>query len=352
MITMRPKLVTLLFSVVFLVRTVLAQTGDSPVEYMKTIVTAHEDMNNKNMVYMSAAAHGKRLRKVEKLRQQAIDAINKALESTNAMPAYKGDNSLKKSSLDFINFCHKVFTDDYAHIVDMEEISEQSVDEMQTYLLMQEKTEEKLKDANRDWGIAYHAFAAKNNVNLLENKSDRDLKIELASKLNKYHNKVYNIFFKCNWEDNQLTKAMNNKKVNDVEQCRNALIKYAVEGLKGLDSLRSFEGDAALAQSCKQDLEAYKKIAETEVPKLTAFYLVEENFNNIKKAFSSKSSSDRKKEDVDAYNKAVKEMNDGVNAYNQTNNNVNSLRGGAVDNWNNTSKTFLDNNMPYFKKGH
>jgi hypothetical protein len=45
-------------------------------------------------------------------------------------------------------------------------------------------------------------------------------------------------------------------------------------------------------------------------------------------------------------------MNEGVAQYNQANNNANNMRSGAIDNWNNTEKSFMDNNMPYFKKGH
>ena len=274
------------------------------------------------------------------------------MDKTTALSTFKGDNSLRQSSISFISFCHKIFNDDYAHIVDMEEISEESVDKLQTYLLMQEKTDQKLAEANAAWHKAYHDFAAKNNINLIDAKSDKDAKIETANKLNKYFNALHILFFKCNWEHNQLIKALEKKNVNDIEQCRNALIKYANDGLIGVDTLRSFSGDASMANTCKQCLQGYKKIGETLIPKLTDFYLKQENFNNIKKAFEAKSPTDRKREDVDAYNKAVKDINNDSNSYNQTNNDMNNQSSGIMDNWNNTEKTFMDNNMPYFKKGH
>jgi len=40
-----------------------------------------------------------------------------------------------------------------------------------------------------------------------------------------------------------MVKAMNDKKVNDAEQARSALLSYANDGLKGLDTLKPFEGD-------------------------------------------------------------------------------------------------------------
>ncbi|MFP5041722.1 hypothetical protein [Parasediminibacterium sp. JCM 36343] len=347
----RTNLKMLLIVAFFVVKNalVMAQDVETPVAYMNSITKVQEDMNKKYLAYVSASAHGKRLRKVEKLRQQAVESISLSLTNTQLLFPYKGDNSLRQSSIDYIKFCYKLFNDDYAHIVDLEEISEQSVDEMQAYLLLQEKTSEKLKEANQANDLAYRAFAAKYKIEILDSKSEKGEKMEIVGKLNKYFNKVYNQFFKSNWEDKQLTKALTNKKVNDIEQCRNTLIKYAEEGLKALDTLRSFNGDASLALACKQSLEAYKKLAETEIPKMTDYYLKEENFNNIKKSFDSKSASDRTKEDVDAYNKAVKEMNAGVNSYNQTNNNANNIRNSIVNNWNSTEKSFMDSNMPYFK---
>ncbi len=333
----------------FIVQFAVAQNLENPGEYMTAVTNAQADMNKKYMVYVSAAAHGKRLKKVEKLRQQAIESITQSRYKVTDLPFYKSDKSLRQSTIDYIQFCYKIFNEDYANIVNMEEIAEQSFDEMQAYLLLQEKTSEKLKEANDKMSKAYTDFGAKYNVKITEEKSELGEKMETASKLHHYHNQVYLVFFKCNWEDDQLTKAMNKKKVNDIEQSRNALIKYAIEGLRALDTLKSFQGDPSLAATCRQALQFYKKTAETEVPKLTDFFLKEENFDKMKKAFEAKSESDRKKADVDAFNKGVKEINDAVNAYNQVNTNVNNGRNQVIQNWNNTEKTFLDTHMPYYK---
>jgi hypothetical protein len=347
----KTNILALMLAFLCLVKTTKAQTGDDPVVYMNSFVAVHADMNNKDLIYQSAAAHGKRLRRVEKLRKQAVDAIDVAMEKSVALPTFKGDNSLRQASINYINFCHKIFNEDYAHIVDLEEISEESVDKLQAYLLLQEKTDEKFEEANKAWDKAYDDFAAKNKVTLIDSKSDKAEKIETANKLNKYFNALHVLFFKCNWENNQLVKSLGTKNVNDIEQCRNALIKYANEGLIGIDTLRSFNGDASMAQTCKECLIGYKKIAETIIPKLTDHFLKEENFANIKKAFEAKSPSDRSKQDIDAYNKSIKEINNDVNEYNQNNNELNNLGAQLVNNWNSTEKTFLDNNMPYFKKG-
>ncbi|MGR9902801.1 hypothetical protein ACUOGF_23115, partial [Escherichia coli] len=60
---------------------------------MTAISSAYGDMNQKYMAYVSAAAHGRRARKVEKLRQQALASIDASRDKTIMLPLYKGDNS-------------------------------------------------------------------------------------------------------------------------------------------------------------------------------------------------------------------------------------------------------------------
>ncbi len=122
----------------------------------------------------------------------------------------------------------------------------------------------------------------------MKRKSALGSKLEAAGKLNDYTNELFLIFFKCNWMDREMVTAMNNKKVNDVEQSRSSLLKFANEGLQGVDTLKTFNGDPTLANACREVLKYYKKMAETDVPKLTDFYLKEENFNKTKKAYDSK----------------------------------------------------------------
>jgi hypothetical protein len=327
----------------------IAQDLSTPVGYMDAFGKAHTEMNKTYMTYMSAVGHGKKAKKVEKLRQKVLETIIDTKNNTNGLGAYKGDNSLRQSSVEYIMLVYHVFNDDYSKIVNMEEIAEQSFDQMQAYILLQEMTEAKIREAADKMSAAEKAFAVKYNIQLVEGKSELSEKISVASKLSHYKNQLFLLFFKCNWEDGVMTEAMNNKKVNDIEQARNALIKYAQEGLQALDTLKSFNGDASLAMAARQVLNFYKKMAETDMPKLTDFFLKQENFEKIKKAFDAKPESKRTKEDVDAFNKAVNEVNAAVGNFNKMNEQVNKGRQQAIENWNKADKEFTDRNMPYYK---
>jgi hypothetical protein len=322
---------------------------ENPGDYITAVTRARGDMDTKYMQYLSATAHSRRARKVEKLRQEVLDNITESRYKTTDLPVYKGDNSLRKGSIDYIQLCYIVFSEDYKKIVNMEELAEQSVDEMQAYLLLQEKVGEKLNEGSANLEKITREFAVKYNVTLTEQKNDLSDKMETAGKLNKYINAVYLAFFKCNWEDGQMVTAMNNKKVNAVEQSRNAMSQYATEGLKSLDTLKPFQNDPSLANACRDVLKFYKKTADNEVPKLTDFYLKQEEFAKIKKSFDEKSSSSRTQEDVNAYNKAVKEANQSVNTFNQTNTTVNNGRTEVLKNWQEAEKRFADDHMPRYK---
>lgn len=325
-----------------------AQAIENPVDYMTSIENAHVEMNQRYMAYLSASSHGKRARKVEKLRIQALESITKSRYKTIEIPFYKGDNSLRQSSIDYIQMCYNVFNDDYARIVNMEDIAEQSFDEMQAFILLKQKVADKLKEASEKMNKASKDFAAKYNVKLIEGEKDAlGEKMSISNKVGNYYDKIFLIFFKCNWQADAMSKAMKDKKTNDAEQSKNALIKFANEGLIGLDSLKQFQGDPSIALACKQVLLFYKKAAENDIPKIMDFYLKEEAFTKMKAAMESK--SNRTKEDVDAYNKGVNDFNAAVNQYNQLNSNYVNNRNKNVQDWENAVKDFYDRQIPYYK---
>lgn len=333
----------------FLSLPALSQDMDNPGTYMSAITKARGEMDAKYMAYVSAAAHGRRARKVEKLRQEVLDNITESRYKTTDLPMYKGDNSLRQASIDYIKLTYIIFSEDYKKIVDVEELAEQSVDEMQVYLLLQDKVNQKLNEGWMNLDKASKEFAAKYNIKLTEEVSPLGAKMQAADKLNKHINSVFLAFFKCNWEDNQMVKAMNDKKVNDLEQARSALINYAAEGLKALDTVKPFEGDASLIVSCRKALQWYRQTADKDVPRLTDFYVKEEEFEKLKKSFEATSASSRTQAGVDAYNKAVNDINASVKGFNQTNNKINAARSAAVNDFNETERKFADEHMPHYR---
>ncbi|MEO6454626.1 MAG: hypothetical protein ABIN97_11155, partial [Ginsengibacter sp.] len=224
---MKQILFFLLFILAITAETSFAQDLSNPGEYITAVSNAQTEMNKKYMIYMSAAGHGRSARKVDKLRQQALESINSSRFKTVDLPIYKGDNTLRQSSIDYMKLCYNVFNDDYSKIVNMEEIAEQSFDEMQAIILLQEKANEKLTEALDKMSAASKTFAAKYNVKLIDSKDELSDKLEQTGKLTHYKNEVYLVFFKCNWQDEEVVKALNAGKITEAEQGRTSLIRYA-----------------------------------------------------------------------------------------------------------------------------
>jgi hypothetical protein len=327
-----------------------AQTIENAGDYMTAMTNAQTEMDQRYMAYISASAHSRRAKKIDKLRTQALESIDNAKYKTMALPKYKGDNSLRQASIDYIQFCYRIFNEDYTKIVNMEEIAEQSVDQMQAYLLLEEKASEKLKEASENLSKAEKQFAGKYSVNLVDTKNELTDKMGTAGMVNNYCDRIYILFFKCNWEDGELFHALNAHKLNDTEQARNSLIAFSKEGLESLkaDSLRTFQGNPALAAGCREALLFYGFMAQNDIPKLTDFYLKEENFDKIKKSLEAKGNN-KTKEDVDQYNKAVRDINYSVNNFNQLNQELNKRRQEVAQNWEKAEKTFRDDVIPYYK---
>lgn len=333
----------------FLTFLAMAQDYSTPVGYISHFNQTLQTMNQTYMNYISALSHGKRARKVEKLRIKTLDAILFSKGQVAGSPGFKGDKTFRDATTEYIKTVYIVFNEDYHKIVDMEEIAEQSYDMMEAYLLAQKKAGEKLKEASAKQAKALREFAAKYNVTLTEAKDELDVKMEKAGKVNEYYDKIYLIFFKSYKQDMYLTAAINKGDLNGMEQARNALETYTTAGLEELNSLGSFETDATVLAACKMALKFYQDVATQKMEPISNFLLVNDNFTKLKKSFDVMPAAKRTQGDVDNYNKAVNDINKASNLYNKANNDINKQRTDMLNKWNGAVKDFFDAQMPYAK---
>lgn len=329
--------------------TVEAQDLSNPGSYMSYIGEKEKEVTKKYLNYISAASHGKSLRKVEKLRTQVINSIYETRITIQGVPAFQGDKTLREASVAYLMLCYRVFNEDYGKIVNMEEIAEQSYDAMEAYMLAQKMANDKLDEAGVKRNAVGKEFAKKFNVNLLESSDVMDEKVKKSTRVTDYYNEIYLMFFKCYRQEAYLIDALNKNNVISIEQSKSSLLKYANDGLQKLDTIRAFDSDASLKTACQKALQFYKSEASEKVPLMTEFILKQESFQKLQKSFNSKSAAQRSQADIDNYNKAVNDVNQAGKEYNNVNNEVNKRRSDVLDNWNATAKRYWDNHMPYAK---
>ena len=326
-----------------------AQSFETAVDYMAYIDKANSELTQKYLSYLSAVSHGKSARKVEKRRQEVINAISDTRFNIMGMPPFKGDRSLKDTTVNYLKILNYIFNDQYGKIVNMEEIAEQSYDNMEAYMLAQEIAQEKLQQASKKQHEMQVKFAEKNNVRLIDTEDALGAKMKIANELMKHTDEVYLIFFKCNKQEAYMIDAMNRKNLVSLEQSSSSLQKFAEEGLEKLKNLKGFDNDPSLIVACRDLMNFYK----TEAGKgssLSDFFLKEENFAKLKKQFEAMASSKRTQQDIDQFNKAVGEANEAIQVFNKINNELNKSRSSVVNNWEKAYKKYMDDYMPVQKR--
>ena len=166
-ITRMKKLFTLI-TITLTSFSLTAQDFETPVQYMNYISLQRGNISKKFLAYASAAGRGKRARKVENLRSKLLDEVQESRMNISGMPAFKGDKSYRDTAVSFMKMYFNILNEDYAKVLNLEELAENSYDEMELLLAVQDGIDKKLQDGNEKIRKAEEEFAKKYNVNLVE----------------------------------------------------------------------------------------------------------------------------------------------------------------------------------------
>jgi hypothetical protein len=322
-----------------------AQELETPIQYMNYISTQHTNISKIYMSYASASGHGKRAKKVETLRMKLLDEIQEARMNISGMPAFKGDKGFRDSSVAFLKLYFNILNDDYAKVINMEDIAERSYDEMEAYLLIKEEIDKKLEEGNKKIQLAEKEFATKNNINMVAASSDLSQKLNQVHELNDYYSDIYLIFFKPYVQEQKINEFIEKKNTTGLEQTNNAMRKYAEEGIEKLKATKAFQSDASVANACKQMLNFF--IWESDQnKKISEYFLIRQNFEKMAKDFEKK--DEPTKAEIDAYNKGVNEINKASNDFNERIKNLNSRSRDEFKTWNDAVNSFFNEHTPRY----
>jgi hypothetical protein len=336
----------ILFINILFVNPVNSQKIEDALSYMDFMSKQYRKVMEDMWDYTSTSAHSKNIRKIESRRKDLLNTISKVQQSIAKMPDYQGDKGLRDTTVSYLKLSYNVLNNDYAKIVDLEEIAEQSYDMMEAYINAQEMANEKLDLSSQRLDAEQQGFAQKYNIKVSESKDKLGNKLEKATKVFKYYNRIYLIFFKSFKQDYFLSEALQKQDVNSIEQNRNSLLKFATLGAKKLDTLKGFGGDNSLKVSLKQLLEFYKVEASVKIPVLTNFYLKKEIYEKTKSEIGTKSEQERTKADVAQYNKALADYNKSIADYNRITSELSQKHGMLLESWDRAVQSFLDRQVP------
>lgn len=329
---------------VFLAFTGAITKAQTAVEYLTIIGDQYTEISEANWSYTKAVSHNKSGRKIDKKRKQLIKTTKEAQSTIKGLKAFNGSTAYRDSVLEYLNMSYSVLVNDYAKIMDLDEIKEQSYDMMEAYLLAQKTASNKLEAAGDMVDREQKVFCANNNITLTEEKSELGKKMEIANEVYDYYNPIYLIFFKANIQETKMIIALGANDMNAVEQSRQSMKIYAEEGLAKLKEIKSYKGDNTLKLACQKMLQYYVDEADNKVPALVNYVLEKDKFDKYNQAFQKK--SNKTQADIDKYNQKVADINTGANDYNQNNNELNNKRSELINNWNNSVAKFTDKHIP------
>jgi hypothetical protein len=341
--------ILILFAFQFSSQSVVAQNSGAALKYMESIDKELNDITVDMWDYTSAAAHGKSARKVENRRKDVLRSNLDAQKKIGRMPDFEGDQSFRDSVVSFLKLSFNILNNDFAKIVDMEEIAEQSYDAMEAYLLAQERANQKLNKTSDMLSAQQQTFANTHGITLTENKDKVSQKLEAAGQVYKYYNVLYLIFFKSYKQEAYMIDAQNKGDVNALKQNSDALGKFSANGLKSLDSIKPFKGDGSVKTDCKNMLAFYKNESGKDAQIIANYSVKKENFEKVKAAFDAKAANKRTQADVNGMNNAVNDFNKSSTEYNKVNEDLNKKRNELINKWSDTVAKFIDKQVPKYK---
>jgi len=330
----------------FISQFLFAQDFKQASEYLSYIGEEYSRIAKDQWSYTKAVGHGKGSRKIDKRRLEVAQSILEAKRKIARMPPFNRTTKFRDAIVSSMTVRYHVIQEDYAKIVDMEEVAEQSYDQMEAYLLAKKLASEKVQSAHQVVSNQQKIFANENNINLIQSETKLGEKMKEASRVFDYYNEVYLLFFKSYKQEAYLIEAMSRQDINAIEQNKSALLNYSKDSREKLKELTNYHGDQSLYLSSRQCLQFYSEEAENKIPIQMEYFMKKNQFQKIKSAFDQIKTSKRTQADIDKYNNAIAELNIAMEKFNAITTSLNKERSKLLDNWNNKSNAFLDKHIP------
>lgn len=311
-------------------------------EYFSSINEHYEEINKDTWNYIKQVSKGANARRIDKKRTELINTLNKAKYNVSQIGAFEGNADLRNETRDYLNLLILTLKNDYQKIVDLEKIAEESYDAMEAYILTKERVSAKTEAAYNSLTVKQSQFAEANNINLVKSDSRISKKLDNADQVMSYYNKIYLLFYKAYWYENQMLKAMEQSNVGDLEQYRATLAEVAQSNMDSLKNIRPFYGDKSLIDACQQLLYFYHGEAVRYMPEQIEFILLQKKMQELNKKMESKPQKKWTQQEINGYNQTINDYNAAVQKFNETSEYLSKFRKKGLDNWNNMTEKYYE----------
>ena len=332
-----------IFSIFVLTTSIL--NAQSISKYMNNISEVAANVRSASWSYTNSVSKSKSAVKVEKDRQTLIKTIEESVSEINKIGSFEGISYYKDSVLSFLKTYKEVIVVDYENIKSIELNAKHKFDLKDKYIQAKEDANSKMLQASDMLDAVESRFATENKVKLLVTKSKVAERLKKANKVYKYYNSVFLLFFKPYYEEALFLQALDSANIEQMEFHNSELASFSKANLSMLDLKLDFDGDNSLINSCKSVLLFYQSEAEKNFLKIIEFQKFKAAYKKTKSDLEAKSSAEREKGEVAAFNKLVEEYNQRMNEYNQLILDLNTKRETLINSWNIIGSDFEDKHL-------
>lgn len=325
--------------------TISAQSFKTANDYLDFVGKELTVITKNNWKYTKAIAHSKSDRNIMNKRKVLIKTVERAKLKIQRAEGFGGD-TFKNHVLDLMSLNESLLKNDYAKIVDMKAVAEQSYDYMEAYILARELADKKMAEAQQNYETHFYAYTAEHNINIVESESDLGKKMKISGDVFEHYNDMHLIFFKVNINEVYLWEAIESKDISGIQQHANTLSEVAKEGLTILDTVATYKTDKSLVLATKNMFEFYIDEADTKVPEIADFLILNEDLQTIQTTLEKTPESKRTKAQINAYNSKIKVFNKAIKTYNKTNESLNKKRQSVYQKLNSANSSFLARHIP------
>lgn len=322
-----------------------AQSFDSAVDYLDFIAKEQGIVTKNTWKYTKAIAHSKSDKNITKKREVLIKTVERTIAKIEKAQGFDGDD-YKNNVLKHMRLNESLLKKEYADIIDMKAVAEQSYDLMEAYILAQELADEKMTESQIEYEKNFYAFAETHKINIIESEDDLGKKMAISNKVFDHSNALYLIFFKVYINEVYLWEAIEKSDVSGIQQNANALSDAAKKGLKILKTIKPYKTDKSLVLVYKTVFEFFIDEAENKIPVIADYLILSEDFETIKNTLDKTPEKKRTKKQIDAYNNKIKLINKAGDNYNKVNTDLNNKRQKVLQKMDEVKAKYLSRHVP------
>lgn len=324
---------------------IIAQTFNNASEYLDFVGNEQQAITKNMWKYTKAVAHSKNDRSIIGKRKNLLKTIDKAILKIEKAEGFDG-NDYKNQVLKHMQLNKSLLNQDYAEIIDMKAVAEKSYDAMEAYIVAQEMADKKMEESQQEYESNFYAFAQKHSIEIIESDNDLGRKMKISNEVFEHYNDMYLVYFKVYINEVYLWDAVEANDVSAIQQNTNALNSAAKEGLEILKTKSQYNNDDSIINATRKAFEFFIDETESKMPQLTNFLILNEDFKKIKNNLEQTPERKRTKEQVEAYNKKIKDINNAIKNYNKVNTELNTERQNTINELNSVNANFLENHIP------